>query len=654
MGGEFDRAYALHMQGRFEDAFALYQSVLSRNPLHFDALHLSGVIAAQTGDLLRAAELIKRALEIDPRHINALNNLGYVFRGLGRMESAIEMHDRALLLEPAHADHWYNRALALHDLARFEEAVGSFRKALSLKPDFADAWNMLGATLNALKSHEAALECYERSIALNPSTPAAHNNRGVALNDLERFAEGLRSCEQALALHAGDVTAWNNRAISLMGLDRHEEALASCMKAIELDQGSAEAWTLLGVALNNLKRYGEAIEAHDRALRLKPGNAKVYNNLSVALNGLNRFPEALSSCTKAIALNPDYSGAYINSGNALNGLGRYNEAIACYSRALEKEPDCIDARWNIGFNQLLVGNFREGWQNYEWRWKKREMKGNVREFARPEWNGKDSLDGRTILLYSEQGLGDTIQFCRYAGVVRDMGATVTLQVQDALEVLLAGTLEGVTIISEDAEVPPCDFHLSLMSLPGVFNTVEQTIPADKNGYINADQIKVKKWQEVLGPRSIPRVGIVWSGSLTHGNDHNRSIPLSEFVSLLPEGFEYISLQKEVRESDREVLREHPGIVHFGEQLADFADTAALCELVDLVVSVDTSVAHLAGAMGRPVWILLPFNPDWRWLLKRDDSPWYPTARLFRQESPGEWERVMIAVREELLKRFSGC
>jgi hypothetical protein len=299
---------------------------------------------------------------------------------------------------------------------------------------------------------------------------------------------------------------------------------------------------------------------------------------------------------------------------------------------------------------LRLGDFATGWREYEWRWEEKPWKGAKPRFARPEWLGAEPLAGKTLLLYNEQGLGDTLQFCRYAKRAAESGANVVLVVQPQLRSLLAG-LEGTTrVLERRSELPAFDCHCPLPSAPLAFKTGLDTIPADIP-YIRSDPALVGAWRERLGAKTRPRVGVAWSGNPGHLNDRNRSVALAQMLPLASEEGEWVSLQKDTRAADARVLASRSDIRHFGEALGDFADTAALVEHMDVVVTVDTSVAHLAGAMGKPTWILLPFNPDWRWLLDREDSPWYPTARLFRQPAIGDWASVIARVRDELARLF---
>ena len=357
----------------------------------------------------------------------------------------------------------------------------------------------------------------------------------------------------------------------------------------------------------------------------------------------------MASYERALNIQPAYHEALIVRSAALLDLKRPDEALASYVRALKVRPDFAEVRWNEALCRLMLGEFELGWQKYEWRWKTTSFVPSLRNFPQPLWLGKEPLGGKTILLHAEQGLGDTIQFCRYARQVVALGARVVLEVQPALKSLLQG-LEGVSLLlGRGARLPDFDYHCPLMSLPLAFEADLSNISAA--AYLQSEPAKRHHWQARLGPASKTRIGLAWSGSTRHTNDHNRSLSLQQLTPLISDEAQYYCLQKELRPADLAVLAKTPGIEYLGDSLKDFSDTAAVVELMDVVITVDTSVAHLAGAMGKEVWILLPFSPDWRWLLERSDSPWYGSARLFRQTALDDWAGVLGQVQEALTERL---
>ena len=572
--------------------------------------------ADQGGETAQAERLCRLVLEVQPDHFDALYLWGIIAGQTGRADEAAALLSKAVRANPDVADAHYNHGVALGEVKRHEEALASYERAIALKPDYADAYYNRGVALRELDRPAEALESFDRVIALKPDYAEAHNNRGVVMGRLQRHVDALESYDRAIALRADYAEAYNNR----------------------------------GVALGELDRFAEAVESYDRAIARKSNYANAHNNRGLALVELNRFSEALKSYERAIALKPDYAEAFYNRGNVLRDLHRHRQAIESYERALAFKPDYASAHWNLADCRLLLGDFSLGWQEYEWRWKLEQRDNARRDFPQPLWLGGQSLEGRTILLHSELGLGDTLLFCRYAKAVAALGGQVILEVQPPLLPLLA-ELEGVSqAVARGAPLPPFDYHCPLMSLPLAFKTNLDNVPADVP-YIRSKAERVAAWQQKLGKKDKPRVGVVWSGSMKLRNDR-RSMTLAQLLPLITERAEWISLQTEVRESDAALLASRADIRHLGDELKDFADTAALIELLDLVVTVDTSVAHVAGAMGKPVWILVPFNPhDWRWMLDREDSPWYPTARLFRQPASGDWASVTNRVSAELARYF---
>lgn len=641
------QAVALHQNGQTAEAEALYRRILQIEPDHFDALHLLGLLKHQQNRQAEALELISSALRANPNVAEAFSNYGVVLSRLERHREAVASYDEAIALKPDYADALNNRGNALQDLKRYEEALESYRRAIAFRPDYAEAISNRGNALKALGRHEEALASYERALALKPKHAEALNSRGVVLKELKRQKEALDSYDRALALRPTYVEALNNRGNVLRELKRHEEALASFEKALALKPDYAEALNNRGNVLKALDRRDEALASYDRALAIKPDYPEALSNRGSILNELNRFDEALASHERALALQPDYIAAINNRGNVFTALNRHVDALADYARALELDPGYARGHLNQALMWLVLGDFRAGWNEYEWRWKVAGFPPR-QEFSRPLWLGKEPLEGKSILLHAEQGLGDTVQFVRYAKLVAARGAQVLLEVQPELMPLLTGIDGAAKIFARGEKLPPFDLHCPLLSLPLALGTELETIPAD-TFYLQPPIDRLERWKRRFHSTDVLRIGFCSSGNPTHPNDHNRSIDLARFGPLFSiRGVEFICLQKELGAADAEFLSKHVEVIHLGNELADLADTAVVASMLDLVVSVDTVVAHIAGAMGRPVWLLLPFSPDWRWLLGRNDSPWYPTARLFRQPAPGEWSSVVERVRKELI------
>jgi tetratricopeptide (TPR) repeat protein len=406
-----------------------------------------------------------------------------------------------------------------------------------------------------------------------------------------------------------------------------------------------------GLALNTKGLHLKALEKFQAALELEPNNPVILNNLGVCFFSLNLIRDAINCYNKAIGLDTRYVQAHNNLGNALVKLFQHEEALKSYDQALALDPGYVEAYWSKALALLQVGRFSEGWVLHESRWAKPSFQPIVRHFPQTIWDGSFSIAGKTLLLHAEQGLGDTLQFVRYVELAKALGARVVLEVQAPLVLLLDGLFSVEALIKQGDPLPLFDCHCPLMSLPLAFQTTLSTIPSAVP-YIKPSSEKERFWAEKLGPNSKLRVGLVWSGDPRHQNDKHRSIALAELLAALPLGLKYFSLQSETRDSDRQALENSDRLVHFGPELKDFSDTAALCAQMDVVVCVDTSVAHLSGALGKPTFLLLPYNPDWRWLLERTDSPWYPTMKLFRQAQLGSWQSVLENVSFDLQRMAS--
>ena len=590
------------------------------------------------------------ALAVNPNSAVAFSNCGNALQNMEQYDAAVDSYNKAIAIIPDYPEAFYNRGNALQSLKKYEAAVDSYDKAIALKPDYAEAYSNRGNALLRLSKCAAAVDDYDRAIAIKPEFTEAYSNRSNALQILKQHEAAVGSCDKAIALKPDYAEAYSNRGNALQRLKQYEAAVDSYDKAITLKPDYAEAYSYRGNALQRLKQFEAAVDSYDKAIAINSDSAEVYSNRGNALLELNLHEAALASCNRAVAISPFCVEALYNCGNALHALKQYEDAIASYETAIVIDPDCAEAHWNQSLCYLQTGNFLLGWEKYEWRLRKKGAVLHGQSFSHPLWLGQESLQGKSILLHCEQGLGDTLQFCRYAKLVSNLGASVILEVQKPLQQLL-GCLEGVSVVlPEGNELPPFDYHCYMLSLPLAFKTTIATIPPP--AAIKSEVSQLAKWQARLGGRATkPYIGLVWSGNAAHQNDHNRSIPLEYLVKYLPGEFQYVSLQKEVRDTDRAILQAHPEILHFDGQLEDFTDTAALCTLMDLVLSVDSSVAHLAGSLSKPLWLLLPFNADWRWFLERSDCPWYPTAKLYRQETIAGWGDLLKRVQHDLLVSF---
>jgi tetratricopeptide (TPR) repeat protein len=665
----------------YELALQFIQAAIEVNPGVSSVYSNLGNIFKAIGEQEAALQSYEQALGLDAGNVDALYNRGNVLQGLKRYEEALASYDQAIALAPGDVESWNNCAVVLQHLKRYEEALGSCNHAITLNPGHAEAFNNRGNILVLLGRADAALGSFEQAIALRPPYIEARVNLGQTLRVLGRLDESMAAYDAALALVPGSADALHGRGNTLRQLKRADEALADFEKAVILKPDSASFRTSLGSMLHELGRFHLALECFDAALGLDPELTVLHNGRGLVLQRLGHFKDALACFDQVLALEPGHLDAMLNRGNVLGDLGRtddalacydevlrvkgetaplwnnrgnvyeslrrYEDALACFDRAIALSPEYAVAHWNRALLNLQHGRLDEGWRGYEWRWKNEALSvyRQKRDFTQPLWLGQDSLEGKTILLFAEQGLGDTLQFCRYVPLVAARGARVILEVQGALAGLL-GKLEGVgELVVHGDPLPPFDFQAPLMTLPLAFGTGLRSIPAPPR-YLAADAARLGDWLPRLGAHVRPRVGLVWSGNPHHSNDHNRSVPFAQLARLFELDCQFVSLQKEYRAGDLALL-DASGVLRMDEHLKDFSDTAALCELMDLVISVDTSVAHLAGALGKPLWLLLPQVADWRWLTERTDAPWYPSARLFRQSEAGDWEGVFDAVKQAL-------
>lgn len=639
--------------GRYADALGCYEQALALDAGNPD-LHYNRATALQAlGRFEDAVADYDAALALNPNDPEARNNRGVALKELGRYDDALDSFELAIAMVPGYADAHNNRGNVFIELQRFDEALACYDTVLALGAASAETHFNRGRVLQAT-DEAAALAAYDQAIALDPGLAKAYNNRALILRKQKRYEEALRDCEMSIALSPDWQEAHIGVGNVLRDLNRHEDALACYDEALRHGERDAGLVDLRGMTLRALHRYDEALKAHDEALRTDPNLANALQNRGNVLRDLNRFDEALVCFEQALAMEPASAQAWVNQGAVLAALGRYEDALAKYDRAIALDPELAVAYWNRSLLHLEHGNFRDGWIDHESRWQTPHFLNSpdIRDFDRPLWLGQEDIAGKSILLYAEQGFGDMLQCARYVPLLAARGATVILETHKPLVGLLA-QLDGVSqVIPRGEPVPPTDWRCPMMSLPLAFGTELGTIPAP-HAYLRADPARVEAWREVLGPAVKPRVGLVWSGNPNHGNDNNRSLDFAAMRTLLSDRFEFFTLQRDVRPLDQAALEQDGRVRGFGHQLKDFSDTAALCELMDVVVTVDTSVAHLAGALGRPTWILLPAVADWRWLRERGDSPWYPSARLYRQPQQGAWPAALARVRADLERLLSG-
>lgn len=582
-----------------EENASLIPSRLAAASMHF-----------QAGRLPEAEQACREILAMDPDHAAALHLLGLVAFQAGRVDLAAEWIGRACTLNPHYAEAFGNLGQVLQSTGDLERAEASFARAVELNPGFAEALTNLGNLLSAQGRWEEAIDCHQRAVAARPG-----------------YADG-----------------WCNLGIALSEAGRRDEAIASLVQAITLKPDLAEGHNNLGLVLQEMGRGEEALAHFDRALTLNPNYAEAHNNRGYAFETRGRTDEALEEYASALRLKPRYAEAVNNLGGLFESGGRLADAAECFELSVAWKPDFAIAHYNRSLIHLITGDLETGFQGYKWR------RGFLpqRKFPCPQWRG-EPLQGARILLYAEQGLGDAIHFLRYVSDVLALAQEVVLEVGKPL-LRLAQEIPGVSrVLCLGEELPPCQWECSLMSLPGVLGTRRETIPANVP-YLTVPEAVQRKAQGIVSAGTRLRIGLVWAGAPAHKKDRWRSLPLHLFQDLLTAtNASFYSFQLGSAALERAALPDASSsrITDLTSHIDDMADTAALLQRMDLVISVDTAVAHLAGALGVPVWVMLPFAPDWRWLLNRSDSPWYPTMRLFRQPGPGDWPSVIRSVQAAL-------
>ena len=550
------------------------------------------------------------------------------------------------------ASQLFARAVSHHQMGQIAEAESAYRQVLNAKPDHVEALHLFGVLRFQQGRNDEALKLIGEALRAQPRYAEAHYNHGNILAQLGQYQEAVASYDKALAVMPASAEAHHNRGSALVALMRYEEAVASYDRAIALRHDYVDALDSRGSALRHLDRLEEALASHERALAISPRNACAHNNRGNALRLLKRHAEALQSYDRALACEPDFVDAVLNRGHALCELLRFDEALASYAKAQILRPDFAAAHLSEANCLLTIGDFERGWDKLEWRWETEDRKPFKRAFPQPLWLGREEISGRTILLHSEAGFGDTIHFCRYAGLLSDRGANVILEVQPPLKPLLMG-LRGVqAVLARGERLPQFDYHCPMMSLPCAFGTRIDTIPSAA-AYLRAPADRVEQWRARLPQSGGLRVGLAWASSAgSRWGGGNRWLAFQKLAALLSvDSVTFVSLHRarDLPADDAAALASSARILDFGREQPDFVDTAAIISSLDLVISVDSALGHLAGALGIPVWLMLPFLPEWRWLLARRDSPWYPSARLFRQPQLGDWDSVVVEVAQDVAR-----
>ncbi len=665
---------------RIQEAADYYRKALELQPDRAEIHNNLGNTLRDFGKCDEAIAAYQQALTLRPNYAEAENNLGAAFKDAGQIDEAIAHYRMAIVLKPNYPEAHHNLGVALNAQGKPQEAGDYFRQAIALKADYPEALNSLGNHLQQSGDVEAALDYFRRAIALSPTYPEAHHGLANALLQNDQIEAAIAEYETALEYRPCYPEVFNNWGNALQRQGKWSEAIEKYRKAIELHPSMPEAYSNLGAVLKEQRQYAAAIEnfqqalalreeypevhnnlgnvyqeqgdldaaiaCYERALEINPSFVEIHNNLGNMLQQMDRYDEAFAHFERAIAIDPKFPSVYNNLGITYRNRGQITESFAAYEQALALKPDFVEALWNKALTQLLVGEIETGFAGYEWRlqWGKFREQNPPRPFQQPFWDGS-SLQGKTIFVYSEQGMGDTIQFIRYIPLLAAQGARVIVECHPPLVNLLR-QLPGIEQLIPAGSPAPTEFdvHAHLLSLPALCGTTLDTIPA-AIPYLQAGSTPE------LPPPAHPtdqKIGLVWSGNVQNPYNRYRAIALDQLLTLtdIP-GIQFYCLQKDLSESDAEILKAHPEVIDLRAELTDFVDTAALIQQLDSIISVDTSVTHLTGALGKPVHLLLPFAPDWRWMLERSDSPWYPTVQIYRQTEMSDWTAAIAALRSTL-------
>jgi tetratricopeptide (TPR) repeat protein len=608
-----------------------------------------GLSALQAGNLKEAERLLRAVTRAQPKHVPAHNVLGVVLSQLGRNTEAVASYDRALLLAPDSIETWHGRGMTLLAAGRIEEAIASFDRVIAIKSDLPQVHLLRAKLLADLGSRDAALAGLDKLLALKPELAEAWLGRSNILFETKRHEAALAAAKQAVALRPDLAEAWHGLGNVLNELQRHEEALGAYDKALAISPNFAGAWYGRGNVLNELKRYQEALVAFDKAAGLEPNLVLAWVGRGNVLNMLQEPDAALAAFAHALKLDPNFAEAWLGRGNVFAELKRLGEALTSYDKAIALNPDFATGYYNRGRARLLVGRYREGWEDCEWRFESAHFPSKRPDLKVAHWRGENLPSGQ-LLVYSEQGLGDIFQFARFLPLLAQRGLRITFLTHEKLVRLFRESIASAKIVGSLDGLQGIDAQVALMSLPHVLETDLTSVP-NEVPYLKAEPQLEAHWKARIGGHGF-KIGIAWQGNPIGTIDRGRSVPLKEFVRLTDiSGVRLISLQKHVGLDQLAQLPKGATIETLGDEFDSgpdaFVDTAAVMKNLDLIITSDTSIAHLAGALGRSTWVVLKRVPDWRWMLDRKDSPWYPTLRLFRQEQHDDWASVFFQIEQSL-------
>ena len=618
MASIIEIALALHQQGQLELAREIYKTIKETDLTYPESLHLIGVINLQQKKYEAALEFIKKSIALQPKNPQALNNLASTYIKLENSSFALEAYQNAIDIDPNFSEAYFNKANLLKQLNKVDDALVFYDQALHIRPTFTEALINKGNLLKEINRRNEALECYIKAISTQPKFAQAYYNAGLILNTLKR----------------------------------HEEAIKYFNEAVKISPDFAEAYSDLSTSLCENNQFTEAIDAANKAIALNPKHLEAHNNRGIVYGKINQYIKAIDDFQCSLNINPNKPETHFNLGNTYRELKQIDNSLEHYEVAIKLNPNYAEAYWNMACLYLLNGNYEAGWKLYEWRWKWDGFTSPLPFQSRqPLWLGQISITGKSILVISEQGLGDCIQFFRYVEyLAQNMQCKVIfLCYKPIAHLFRSKSINNLTIIDILESIPEHDFYCPILSLPLALAKILPNLACGHSSYLSATPSKVSYWKNRLGPPKKNRIGLVWSSSSGFKEDAKRSLNLVDLINHIPfQNFEFVCLQKIIKPNDQmHFYSLNSDIKFYGDELHDFSDTAALASCMDLVVSTCTSVPHMTAALGIPTWIMLSYVPDWRWGLEGETSAWYSSAKLYRQTEDRNWDTVITRVAQDL-------
>ncbi|MFP6723681.1 MAG: tetratricopeptide repeat protein [Candidatus Poribacteria bacterium] len=650
---DLQKAIGFHQAGKLRQAELVCQQILQIHPWNVNTLHLLGVIAYQVENFEIAGDLIGQAIEVEPNQSSFFFSLGLVLKKQGKLAEAVNAYYKVLEIDPNNADAYNNLGNILGSSGKLEEAVDTYRKALEINPNDIKIYNNLSLALKRQGKLAEAIDTYHKVLEIDSTDVGTYRNLGMVLAEQGELEEAINAYCKALEIDSTDAGTHNNFGIILKEQGKLEEAIDAYCKALEIAPGYADAYNNLGNVLQLQGNFEEAVVVYQKALEINPNDARTHNNLGVTKQKQKKLVEAIDAYYKALSITPGYADAYNNLGNVLQLQGNFEEAMVVYQKALEINSQFSEAHKNLGMLLLLTGEFEHGWKKYEWRWECHDFPSENRNFPQSAWDGTN-LSGKSILVWTEQGIGDEIMFANMLDTLSQMEVKIIAECEERLVPLFQRSFPKIQFVSREPKPNPIlldkniDYQVPIGSLAQWLRTDESQFP-NKGPYLSASSEKVSqlrdKYEELTNDKLL--VGISWK-SINHGIKKEKSTILENWTPILsqPDCF-FVNLQYGDIKQEIGEYRSATGILIYMDQeinpLTNLDDFAAQISALDLIISISNTTVHMSGALGKEVWTLLPYIPDWRWMLEREDTPWYPTMKLFRQNQINDWSNVFQQV-----------